>query len=96
ARNAVQTMLENQDSKNPRVRVAIVPYASGVNAGKLAENVYAEKQGSSELPPVAGSSLLVAKTGKNLLPSFSDYISIVGAAMPRPDNCATERKNKNG
>ncbi|TIT61555.1 MAG: VWA domain-containing protein, partial [Mesorhizobium sp.] len=44
ARNAVQTMLENQDSKNPRVRV----------------------------------------------------ISIVGAAMPRPDNCATERKNKNG
>ncbi|RUW53012.1 pilus assembly protein [Mesorhizobium sp. M8A.F.Ca.ET.021.01.1.1] len=96
ARNAVQTMLENQDSKNPRVRVAIVPYASGVNAGKLAENVYAEKQGSSELPPVAGSSLLVAKTGKNLLPSFSDYISIVGAAIPRPDNCATERKNKNG
>ncbi|TGU91062.1 VWA domain-containing protein [Mesorhizobium sp. M00.F.Ca.ET.151.01.1.1] len=96
ARNAVQTMLENQDSKNPRVRVAIVPYASGVNAGKLAENVYAEKQGSSELPPVAGSSLLVAKTGKNLLPSFSDYISIVGAAMPRPDSCATERKNKNG
>ncbi|MER9138108.1 pilus assembly protein [Mesorhizobium sp. M0830] len=96
AKNAVQTMLRNQDPKNPRVRVAIVPYASGVNAGKLAENVYAEKQGSSELPPVAGGSLLVAKTGKNLLPSFSDYISIVGAAMPHPDNCATERKDKNG
>ncbi|MER9951178.1 TadE/TadG family type IV pilus assembly protein [Mesorhizobium sp. M0047] len=96
AKNAVQTMLRNQDPKNPRVRVAIVPYASGVNAGKLAENVYAEKQGSSELAPVAGGSLLVAKTGKNLLPSFSDYISIVGAAMPHPDNCATERKDKNG
>ncbi|MER9436823.1 TadE/TadG family type IV pilus assembly protein [Mesorhizobium sp. M0618] len=96
AKNAVRTMLQNQDPKNPRIRVAIVPYASGVNAGKLAENVYAEKQGSSELPPVAGSPLLVAKTGKNLLPSFSDYISIVGAAMPHPDNCATERKDKNG
>lgn len=96
AKNAVQTMLRNQDPKNPRIRVAIVPYASGVNVGKLAENVYAEKQGSSDLPPVAGGSLLVAKTGKNLLPSFSDYISIVGAAMPRPDKCATERKNKNG
>ncbi|MBZ9994828.1 TadE/TadG family type IV pilus assembly protein [Mesorhizobium sp. BH1-1-4] len=96
AENAVRTMLENQDPKNPRVRVAIVPYASGVNAGKLAENVYAEKQGSSELPPVAGSPLLVAKTGKNLLPSFSEYLSIVGAAMPRTDNCATERKTKNG
>ena len=96
AKNAVQTMLRNQDPKNPRIRVAIVPYASGVNAGKLAENVYAEKAGSSELPPVAGSSLLVAKTGKNLLPPFSDYISIVGAAVPNPDNCATERKDKNG
>ncbi|CAN7260467.1 pilus assembly protein TadG-related protein [Mesorhizobium sp. LjRoot246] len=96
AKNAVRTMLQNQDPKNPRIRVAIVPYASGVNAGKLAENIYAEKQGSSELPPVAGSPLLVAKTGKNLLPSFSDYISIVGAAMPRPDNCGTERKDKNG
>ncbi|KRB16437.1 hypothetical protein ASD99_08715 [Mesorhizobium sp. Root695] len=96
AKNAVLTMLQNQDPKNPRIRVAIVPYASGVNAGKLAENVYAEKQGSSELPPVAGSPLLVAKTGKNLLPSFSDYTSIVGAAMPHPDNCTTERKDKNG
>ncbi|MBZ9889812.1 pilus assembly protein [Mesorhizobium sp. BR1-1-3] len=96
AKNAVQTMLQKQDPQNPRIRVAIVPYASGVNAGKLAENIYAEKQSSSELPPIAGSPLVVAKTGKNLLPSFSDYISIVGAAMPRPDNCATERKDKNG
>ncbi|MER9298870.1 pilus assembly protein [Mesorhizobium sp. M0621] len=96
AKNAVQTMLQNQDPNNPRIRVAIVPYASGVNAGKLAENVYAEKQGSSDLPPVAGSPLLVAETGKNLLPSFSEYISIAGAAMPHPDNCATERKDKNG
>jgi len=96
AKNAVQTMLQNQDPKDPRIRVAIVPYASGVNAGKLAENVYAEMQVGSDLPPVVGSPLLVAKTGKSLLPFFSDYISIVGAAMPHPDNCATERKDKNG
>ncbi|PTE08127.1 TadE/TadG family type IV pilus assembly protein [Mesorhizobium helmanticense] len=96
AKNAVETMLQNQDPKNPRIRVALVPYASAVNVGKLAENVYAEKQGGSDLPPVAGSSLLVTKTGSKLLPSFSDYISIVGAAAPRSDDCATERKNKNG
>jgi Flp pilus assembly protein TadG len=96
AKNAVRTMLQNQDPKNPRVRVALVPYASAVNAGKLAENVYVENQGGSDLPPVAGSTLLVAKTNSKLLPSFSDYVSIVGAATPRPDNCATERKDKNG
>ncbi len=96
AKNAVETMLRNQDPENPRIRVAIVPYASGVNAGKLAENVYTERQGSSDLPPVAGGSLLVARTGKTTLPSFSDYISIVGAAIPNPDNCATERKDKDG
>ena len=96
AKNAVQTMLRNQDPKNPRVRVALVPYASAVNAGKLAENVYVENQGGSDLPPVAGSTLLVAKTNSKLLPSFSDYVSIVGAATPRPDNCATERKDKSG
>ncbi len=96
AKNAVQTMLQNQDPTNPRIRVAIVPYASGVNAGRLAENVYTERQGSFDLPPVAGGSLLVARTGKTTLPSFSDYISIVGAAMPNPDNCATERKDNNG
>jgi Flp pilus assembly protein TadG len=96
ARNAVKMMLDNQNPKNPRVRVALVPYASGVNVGALARNVYAEVPSSSDLPPVAGSPLLVSKTKSKLLPSFSDYTSIVADAYPRPDACATERKDRNG
>jgi Flp pilus assembly protein TadG len=96
ARNAVNTMLGNQNPKNPRVRVALVPYASGVNVGGLAKNVYAETSSSSDLPPVAGSPLLVSKTGSKLLPSFATYTSIVASAYPNPDTCATERKDRYG
>ncbi|MBL8582430.1 MAG: pilus assembly protein, partial [Rhizobiaceae bacterium] len=96
ASNAVKTMLDKQDPKNPRVRVSIVPYASGVNVGGLKDTLYAETSSSSNLPPVAGGSLLLAKTGSAALPSFSDYVSIVGTAFPRPDNCGTERKTKDG
>ena len=41
AENAVGVMLDGQDPKNPRIRVAIVPYAEAVNTGKLAgDNVF--------------------------------------------------------
>ncbi|HTV69630.1 MAG TPA: TadE/TadG family type IV pilus assembly protein [Rhizobiaceae bacterium] len=96
AENAVKTVLKNQDPKNPRVRVALVPYASGVNVGALAENLYAEKSSSSDLPPVAGSAALVTATGSKALPSYADYVSAVGGSFPRPDNCATERKTRDG
>jgi Flp pilus assembly protein TadG len=96
ATNAVKTMLDNQNPNNPRVRVALVPYASGVNVGALANDVYAETSSSSDLPPVAGSPLLVSKTGSKALPPFATYASIVAAAYPRRDNCATERKDRYG
>ena len=96
ARNAVETILKNQDPRNPRIRVALVPYASGVNVGTLAKNLYAETPSSSNLPPVAGSSLLVEKTGSRKLPSYADYLTIVGKAFPRPDSCATERRGSDG
>jgi len=96
AENAVRTMLDGQDPKNPRVRVAIVPYASGVNVGALGKMTYAETSSSSDLPPVAGSSLLVAKTGKTTLPSFGQYTSVVSSAFPNSDACATERKTRDG
>jgi Flp pilus assembly protein TadG len=96
ARNAVKTMLDNQNPANPRVRVALVPYASGVNVGALARNVYAETSSSSDLPPVAGSPLIVSKTKSKLLPSFADYTSIVASAYPNKDSCATERKDRSG
>jgi len=96
AANAVRTMLDSQDAKNPRVRVALVPYASGVNVGALGAMTYAETSSSSNLPPVAGSPLLVDKTGQTVLPGFSQYTSIVAAAYPNADACATERKMPNG
>jgi Flp pilus assembly protein TadG len=96
ATNAVKTMLGNQNTNNPRVRVALVPYASGVNVGALVNNVYAETSSSSDLPPVAGSKLLVSKTGSKALPLFATYKSIVASAYPHSDNCATERKDRYG
>jgi hypothetical protein len=78
------------------VRVALVPYASGVNVGALANDVYAETSSSSDLPPVAGSPLLVAKTGSKALPPFATYASIVASAYPHSDDCATERKDRYG
>lgn len=52
ANNALDAFLAGQDAKNPRVRVAIVPYADSVNTGSLAGNVYVEKKfvGNSEPP----------------------------------------------
>jgi len=96
ASNAVQALLDGQDPEKPRVRVALVPYASGVNVGALAKNVYAERASASNIPPVAGSRTIKDKTGENSLPGFATYQSIVSNAFSRPDSCATERKDKEG
>lgn len=79
ASNAVGlVMKQNRDPDNPRVRVAIVPYADAVNIGELAEDVqFVEKEGGSDLPPPIGAPVLAS-------------------AGPRPDNCVTERKRRNG
>jgi len=98
AAKAVEAMLKYQDPKNPRVRVALVPYASGVNVDALASNIYAEKSGKSDLPPAANDSVIGGKKNTTELPPFGTYVSKVGAAsaFPRKDNCATERKDKDG
>jgi hypothetical protein len=59
------------------VRVAIVPYAEAVNTGKLADAVFVETKGGSNLPPPIDEP-------------------VAAAAKTRPDNCATERKDKDG
>lgn len=51
ATNAVNALLGDDGIANPRVRVAIVPYAEAVNTGPLAHTVYVEKEGGSDLPP---------------------------------------------
>lgn len=52
ASGAVKDLLDNNiDPRNPRVRVAIVPYAEAVNTGGLADSVFVEEKGGPDLPP---------------------------------------------
>lgn len=47
ATNAVTTLLGSQKASDPRVRIALVPYANSVNAGRLAEaTVFVERRAS--------------------------------------------------
>lgn len=96
AENAVTSMLGNQDPKNPRVRVSIVPYSSGVNAAGLSRVLYGEKAGGSSLPPLATDGLFSKLLLGTNLPLFDLYTGIVSAAFPAAGNCSTERKLKDG
>ncbi|MDX8518964.1 pilus assembly protein [Mesorhizobium dulcispinae] len=52
ASNAVKDLLkQNRDPSDPRVRVAIVPYAEAVNTGALSGSVFVEEKGGPDLPP---------------------------------------------
>lgn len=51
ARNAVATLLASNSKTNPRVRVAIVPYATAVNTGVLSNTVYVERRMTAGDPP---------------------------------------------
>ena len=51
ANNAIDAFLLGQDEADPRVRVAIVPYADAVNTGSLSNVVYAEKSYTTKEPP---------------------------------------------
>ena len=60
ATNAVGLLLDGQDQENPRVRVAIVPYAEAVNTGALADTVFVEVEGGSNLPPTIDEAVSVS------------------------------------
>ena len=83
ARNAVATLLASNSKTNPRVRVAIVPYANSVNVGhgiaQLSVFVEETKKQRSDI-------LKAGRTPGNTEPKA------VSAGHSRPDNCATERK----
>lgn len=51
ATNAVETFLAGNAKTNPRVRVAIVPYADAVNTGALANTVHVETRFTEGEPP---------------------------------------------
>ncbi|MDG4883305.1 pilus assembly protein [Mesorhizobium sp. WSM4884] len=62
AGNAVDSFLTGQDSANPRVRVAIVPYANSVNVGSLAAStVFVEtKLSERKQAPSNGDAQMVS------------------------------------
>ncbi len=62
AKVAVNTFLSGQDKNNPRVRLAIVPYADSVNAGSLANPVVHVETGfTTGEPPSVSDPVLVGR-----------------------------------
>ncbi|TGS86818.1 VWA domain-containing protein, partial [bacterium M00.F.Ca.ET.177.01.1.1] len=55
ASNAVDSFLTGQNAANPRVRVAIVPYANSVNAGPLAASTVFVETKASERKQAPGN-----------------------------------------
>lgn len=82
AENAVEKVLQNQDPEKPRIRVALVPYATGVNTGGMSSSVFVEKPGGPDLPPAlddpiaasvsAGDGCATERKLKNGNADFSD------------------------
>lgn len=66
ADTAVRAFLDLNNASSPRVRVALVPYADGVNTGPLANVVFHEAEGSSggkDAPPALTSARVVSGGG---------------------------------
>jgi Flp pilus assembly protein TadG len=60
ANNALDAFLAGQDPANPRVRVAVVPYAEAVNTGSLANTVFAETKFTTTEPPALDAAVGVS------------------------------------
>ncbi|UVC16600.1 pilus assembly protein [Mesorhizobium onobrychidis] len=94
ASGAVEDLLDNNlDPKNPRVRVAIVPYAEAVNTGGLASTVFVEARYGSNVPPPIDAPVSVSltlapdkcATERKDKDGYADY-SPDGPNTPRLDN----------
>ncbi|WP_348631744.1 TadE/TadG family type IV pilus assembly protein [Mesorhizobium sp. M1D.F.Ca.ET.234.01.1.1] len=53
---------QNRDPNDPRIRVAIVPYAEAVNTGGLAGTVFIETEDGPKLPPPIDAPVAVSTT----------------------------------
>lgn len=63
ARNAVETLLASNSETNPRVRVALVPYATAVNTGVLSNTVHVERRPTGGEPPRLDAPFAAAAGG---------------------------------
>ena len=79
ATDAVHELLDGQNQDNPRVKVAVVPYADSVNVGSS----------------LASSSVFVEKTQADRKRDLGNGTALPASYARRPDNCATERKGDN-
>lgn len=77
AKNAVTTLLASNKPTNPRIRIALVPYANSVNVGKAIADVavFAERNALERIQAPGNTAWGALNTAKT-----------------RKDNCATERK----
>jgi Flp pilus assembly protein TadG len=94
ASKAVRDLLRsNYDKNDPRVRVAIVPYAEAVNTGGLASTVFVETRYGSKVPPPIDAPVSVSltlapdkcATERKDKDGYADY-SPDGPYTPRLDN----------
>jgi Flp pilus assembly protein TadG len=90
ASDAVHNLLSrNQSGQKPRVRVALVPYAQGVNAGALADGNYIEdKKGRIKDEPIGLDELSLSEN--------QTIKTVQEELKPVTDKCTTERKKKTG
>ncbi|TIY09327.1 MAG: hypothetical protein E5V18_01635, partial [Mesorhizobium sp.] len=96
ASKAVRDLLRsNYDKNDPRVRVAIVPYAEAVNTGGLASTVFVETRYGSKVPPPIDAPVSVSLT---LAPDkcATERKDKDGFADYSPDGPYTPRLNNNG
>lgn len=94
AQNAVDILLTGQDAANPRIRIALVPYAEAVNTGGLSDAVFVEKLGKSDLPPpIDAWQAVSASRGDGCASERKDKD---GAADFSDDGPYTERENNQG
>lgn len=97
ATNAVNTLLTNQSEKNPRVRVALVPYAEAVNTGRLANSsVFAEVAGGSDLPPPLDAVVQAAAGATRPDRCATERKLVDGKADHSDDGPYAERRNAAG
>ena len=88
AKDAVKDLLSrNQPGNTPRVKVALIPYSTGVNTGALADANYIE----SPLIPVAPIGLDTPNT-----PPVRAIRQVLASLRPLTDSCTTERKRDTG
>ncbi|MER8826142.1 pilus assembly protein [Mesorhizobium sp. M0938] len=96
ASKAVTDLLKwNRDKTNPRIRVAVVPYAEAVNTGGLASTVFVETEHGPRVPPpidaAVSASLTLGRdkcaTERKDKDGYADYSS---------DGPYTRRQDNNG